>query len=314
MNEKTNPPGAVAPGGVAGDGRLDAAVARLRSVSLRRARELIAAGAVKVGGQIEKRKGLRVADPHTVEIEGAADEGGVPPAILVARPIPLDVLYEDASLIAVNKPAGMPSHPLRAGEGDTVASGIVARFPECAAASADAREGGLAHRLDHGTSGVLIAARSRAAWTALRMALSEGRCEKSYLAEVVGVPSTREVITAPIGRGGPRGGKARIGTGRDPLPAYTSFDRVEDRGGTALVRATLSSGRPHQVRVHLAHLGFPVLGDELYGNEETMRVARERAVTGFRLHAERVSFVHPVSGERTVIEAPPPEWARPGAG
>jgi 23S rRNA pseudouridine1911/1915/1917 synthase len=223
---------------------------------------------------------------------------------------PLTVLYEDSELVAVAKPAGVPSQPLRAGERGTVATALALRYPECAQASPDPREGGLAHRLDTGTSGVLVAARHRAAWERLRLSLSGPDCEKVYLAEVVGTPSYESlpfveatdgklVVSAPIGRTGRRGGRVKLAGGRQPLGARTEVEVVERRQDTTLVRARLGKGRAHQVRVHLAHLGSPVVGDDVYG----------RGGSGLHLHALSVSFRHPSTGEIIRIEAAPPDWA-----
>src|SRR5204863_5937560 len=133
-------------------------------------------------------------------------------------------------------------------------------------ASPDRREGGLVHRLDTGTSGVLIAARSAGVWPELRAALTEPGCEKTYLAEVVGAPAERGIETAPIGRVGRRGGRVRVGGGRQPQEAETAWEVIERRAATALVRVRLSAGRPHQVRAHLAAAGHPIVGDGKYGS------------------------------------------------
>ena len=172
------------------------------------ARRLIAAGAVRVDGRVA-RKGDRVSSGQTVDVDDAAVRAGAPrvePDGTVAG----GWLYVDDALVAIDKPAGVPSHPLRAGERGTAANALVARFPECATASADAREGGLGHRLDNETSGVLLAARSRAAWEALRAELGAPTCEKTYLAEILGASPDAGVEVAPIGRTGRRGARVRV--------------------------------------------------------------------------------------------------------
>ncbi len=290
--------------------RLDALLAKSGvAPSAAAARRLIADGAVRVDGR-RARKGLRLRVGQVVEVEGA-------PAITSGHPmpcpeIPLVVLHEDADIIAVAKPAGLPSHPLRPEERPTLAGAIVARYPECAGASADPREGGLGHRLDTGTSGVVLAARNPEAWRRLREALGAADCEKVYVAEVVGLlrlpadgrQTDRAVVTAPIGRAGRRGCRVRVGSGRHPLPAQTEIRIIERRDATTLVEARLAKGRPHQVRAHLAFLDAPVVGDTIYG-----RATRQDEVAGLRLHALTVSLRHPITGRPLRVEAPAPPWA-----
>ncbi|MDX2023344.1 MAG: RluA family pseudouridine synthase [Deltaproteobacteria bacterium] len=286
--------------------RLDAVVAKACGVSLRHVRQWLEQGLVSVNqGGVAKGRRMVVGDVVEVNVPEAVQA-------LVLEPHPevvLDVIYEDEFLVAINKPGPLPSHPLRAGEGATAAGALVARYPECAAASIDPREGGLGHRLDQGTSGVLVAARSRSAWLALRQALSAIACEKAYVAEVAGIMPVSDVCSEAIGRGGPRGGKAVVGGGKDPLPARTEFERLQTRPSSSLVRARLSSGRVHQVRAHAAYLGFPVLGDAVYADERARRIAGELGVQALRLHAESVRLRHPMTGQPLKIVAPLPAWA-----
>jgi 23S rRNA pseudouridine1911/1915/1917 synthase len=298
--------------------RLDAFLVR-REVfpSAAAARRAIAAGIVRVNDRAGK-KGAHLQAGDAVGLEGAAADE----AILVPSPeLDLPVLYADDIVVAVDKPANLPSHPLRASDGPTVASALIAKYPECRDASPDAREGGLAHRLDVGTSGVLLAARDREAWYRLREALAQPSCEKTYLAEVHGPFPTSDdipepyvlpdsapasfVVEAPIGRQGRRGATVVLAAGRNPLPARTAVRLLEARDGSALDEAKLARGRAHQVRAHLAYLRIPVLGDGVYGNSVDG--------TSLHLHAWAVSFVHPVTGKLMRIESPPPAWARPRA-
>jgi 23S rRNA pseudouridine1911/1915/1917 synthase len=281
--------------------RLDHVVARaLGDVAVAAARRLIDAGSVRVDGRVA-RKGVRVVAGQAIEIAEVADGVGVEPDATVG----VRWLHVDDALVAIDKPAGVPSHPLRAGERGAAANAIVARFPECATASTDPREGGLAHRLDNDTSGVLLAARSRAAWEALRAAMGAAACEKTYLAEVVGAPPDAGVETASIGRAGRRGGRVRVGAGRGLLAARTAWEVIERRGATTLVRARLHAGRAHQVRAHLAAAGFPIVGDEIYGAAATPAPDGAR----LRLHAHTIALLHPTTGAALLIEAPPPAWA-----
>ena len=296
--------------------RLDAFLARRKlSPSTAAARRAVASGAVRVNGRVA-RKGVHLQPGDAVDMSG----GPAADTVLVPTPeLDLSVLYQDGDIVAVDKPAGVHTHPLRPGDEATVAGALIARYPECAAASPDPREGGLGHRLDVGTSGVLLAGRSRETWYRLRAALASAMCEKIYLAEISGrfpagggdpddfvVPGPRPpgsfVVTAPIGRRGRHGGRVKLASGRQPLPARTEITLIEEREASALVEARLSRGRAHQVRAHLAYLGIPVKGDPIYGQPD--------ASANLHLHAWAVSLLHPITGKPLRIEAPLPAWAR----
>jgi 23S rRNA pseudouridine1911/1915/1917 synthase len=286
----------------------------LPGLSVAASRRLIAAGLVRVDGR-PARKGEHLAAGQTLEVEVHAqaplplDDARValygPQALRVHPDVqaPIEILWVDPAFVAIEKPAGVPAHPRTAGELGTAANAIVARFPECAAASPDPREGGLVHRLDTGTSGVLLAARSAAAWPRLRAALSSRDCEKTYLAEVSGAPPDQGEASGPIGRVGRRGARVRVGGGRNPLPAQTTWELIARYAETALLRVRLRKGRAHQVRAHLAAAGYPIVGDSLYGG-----VVAER----LHLHAATVQFRHPESGALILIESPPPAWGKMG--
>jgi len=314
--------------------RLDALVSQALGLSRAAARRLVAAGRVRLDGRAP-RKGasvgagavVTVAGPLSREVEPVPDHHATPEVGEGA----ISVVYEDADLLAVNKPAGMPSHPLRAGERGTAANFLVGRDPACAGASLDPREGGLGHRLDTATSGVLIAGRSRPAWLALRASLGGPECEKRYLAEVWGAPPSEGRIDAAIGRRGRRGKTVRLDAGRNPQPAETTWKVLERRPATTLVEARLHAGRPHQVRAHLAGAGFPIVGDDRYGppvagppetephgGTDAGQPASATPTSGpgraprLHLHAAAITFRHPTTKALVTVTAPAPPWASVG--
>jgi 23S rRNA pseudouridine1911/1915/1917 synthase len=256
--------------------------------------ELFDEGCVKVAGKRAK-KGDRVNPGDVIELTRAPVSGEA------MRPLPdpaaaeqLVVLLERPELVVINKPAGMPSQPLRAGELGTAANAIAYRWPECIAIGDDPREGGLAHRLDIGTSGPLIVARTPDAYRALREAFGGSQVDKLYLALVDGRPVSRECDAPLVQRG-----KKVVVDHTDGLAAYTSFtvDRASETH--ALVRCAAQTGRMHQVRAHLAHVGAPITGDILYGG------APLAGHDGFFLHAASITF--PLGLERIRIDAHAPD-------
>lgn len=214
--------------------------------------------------------------------------------------LPLEVIQELPDLVVINKPPSMACHPLVPGETDTVANALVARYPECLAASANPREGGLAHRLDWSTSGVLLAARNPQAYGKLRGLFSSHQVVKDYLALVQGQVQTERVTVDDALQTMP-GDRRRMqvvqtfdrGHG---LAAETQFSPVETLSAFCLVRAHCRTGRRHQVRVHLAHAGHPLVGDTLYGGPALA------GVQGPFLHAEQVVL----PGVSTPFRAPLP--------
>lgn len=277
--------------------RVDKALARFYpDAGRRQLSALFADGAVRVNGR-RASKGDRVAVGDTVELTREPVSGDA------LRPapdpdVPLTVLVEHSDLVAVAKPAGVASQPLRAGELATIANGIAFRFPECVAIGDDPRDGGLVHRLDIGTSGVIVAARTLDAYRALRAAFGAGMVVKHYLAICDGRPVARD-CDAPLAQRG----KRVVVDLADGLPAYTEIAEERASPGRApehtRVRCIARTGRMHQVRAHLAHVGAPITGDTLYGG------APLTGDTGFFLHA--VSLTLPIGREQLVIEAPIPE-------
>jgi 23S rRNA pseudouridine1911/1915/1917 synthase len=272
--------------------RVDKALARFYPAAGRRQLSaLFDDGAVRINGR-RARKGDRVVVGDTVELTREPVHG------TALRPapdpdVPLTVLVERSELVVVDKPAGVPSQPLRAGELGTIANAIAFRYPECVAIGDDPRDGGLVHRLDIGTSGVLVVARTLDSYHALRDAFRAGQVTKHYLAITDRHPVAR-ACDAPLVQ---RGKRVAIDM-TDGLPAYTEIAIERTAAHHALVRCIAQTGRMHQIRAHLAHVGAPITGDELYGG------APLPDHPGFFLHARAIVFS--LHADRVHAEAPLP--------
>jgi 23S rRNA pseudouridine1911/1915/1917 synthase len=276
--------------------RLDLFVGKSLSLSRAKLKAIFEAGSVRVNGRPGK-KGQSVAAGQRVTLMlEEADPRPVPQPEL-----PLSFLHEDEALVFLDKPAGAPSHPLQSGEFGTVVNALVARHPECIDASEDPREGGLCHRLDTQTSGVLLAARQRSVWQRMREAFGAREIDKRYWAVVSGVIGDDGEIDLPL-RHHPRH-PDRVEPAADGIgarEAFTSFKVLDRAGEYALVEARIHTGVLHQVRAHLASIGAPLVGDGQYGGPSLTDVSR------FLLHARSLGLQHPVTGQRVYVEAPLP--------
>jgi len=252
----------------------------------------------------------RASDPAEpgapVEIEVEAPTG--PPA--PEPEAPLAVLAEGARFVVVDKPAGVATHPLAAGEGGTLANAVAARYPECAEASPDPRDGGAVQRLDLETSGCVLFARDADAWARLHDAFRSRAVEKVYLALAAGRVAAGGVCSVPLAQRGGRSVPApdalaeeRLGSkGFTPRPAETRWEVERRFRAWTLLRVRIVTGVMHQIRAHLAFLGHPVAGDAAYGGAAAALPGLERQF----LHAARLGFESP-DGGRVVAESPLPE-------
>lgn len=275
------------------DQRLDKfLLAHLDGFSRARAQALIRDGCVLVDGAAQKTGyKLKGGERVTLRVPPQAESSIEP------EDIPLDIVFEDDHLAVIDKPAGLVIHPGPGNETGTLVNALLARYPELADMMDDPEVGGrlgIAHRLDRGTSGLIVAGRDKASLLALMAQFQARTVDKAYLALLERRPASNTgVIDAPIARD-PRQRK-RMAVRREGRSAQTEFEVLDDdfQGDRALVRLKLLTGRTHQIRVHMAFIGCPVVGDAVYGWRK-QRVKMKRQF----LHALELAFDHPVSGER----------------
>ena len=317
MAPRQGPDGALSAGGrgpctftadaAAAGQRLDVFLARAAGLTRARAQRLIAGGNTLLGGRAAKpsqllRRGQRI----TLTLPPPEPSGPTP------QPLPLDIVYEDDDVLVVNKPPGLVVHPAAGHREGTLVNALLYHRPPLRGVGPGERPG-IVHRLDKDTSGLVLVAKAPGGHAALCVQFAAREVDKRYLALVHGVP-TQDTgrIDAAVGRH--ESDRKRMGVrtrkGREAVTFYRVVERI---GGCSLLELTPKTGRTHQLRVHLAHLGHPVLGDLVYGGRRE-RARRQGpgapAVGRQMLHAWKLAFRHPRTGERVQAEAPlPPDFA-----
>ena len=303
--------------------RLDAwLAARLPELSRSRAAQLIEAGRVRVNGEAV-RKSHRPEPGEIVEVEVPAPVAAEPEA----QPIPLTIVFEDEDLLVIDKPAGLVVHPAPGHASGTLVNALLWHVQDLSGIGG-VRRPGIVHRLDKDTSGLMLVAKNDRSHRALSAALKRRAIRRRYLAASWGHLRDDEVeVAAPIGRSA--ADRKRMAVRADGRTALTRFRRLERWTSADLVRAELETGRTHQIRVHLASLGHPVVGDALYGrgwerglSASGLSWARDfaRRVPRQFLHAAELRLEHPRTGASLTFESPlPPDlaaaaaWARGGS-
>lgn len=262
--------------------------------------QLMAAGGVKVNGALASKPSLKTRAGDSVEIELRPTPES---RAFIAEPMDLDIVFEDSSLLVVNKPVGMVVHPAPGNWSGTLLNGLLARHQDAAALP----RAGIVHRLDKDTSGLMVVARKRSVMDQLVKMIAAREVSREYLALAHGTwqgARTREV-NQPVGRD-PRNRlrMAVVDPDRNPgklaSTVVSLLENVDAAGGYCFLKCKLKTGRTHQIRVHLSFLGHPLVGDTLYGGLGAAGLERQA------LHAWRLSFAHPVTGEALAFLSPPP--------
>ncbi len=276
--------------------RIDLVIARRAGVTRAVARSAVEGGSITVGGATVK-PGHRLAVGESV-----AGEVVVPPERLPQpEDIPVVIRHEDEAVLVVSKPAGLVTHPVRGHQGGTLVNALLNLGRPLS--QVDPLRPGIVHRLDKDTSGLLVIAKDDATQLFLREAMKKRRIERRYYALVRGVPTEAGSVEAPIGRH-PRY-LSLMAVAPEGRPAVTHYRVLDSTDRVALVDVRLETGRTHQIRVHLAHIGHPVLGDRVYGgvSDLSRSVGLERPF----LHAYRLAFPTPAGGRIEVSDGLPPD-------
>lgn len=290
----------IVPDALAGD-RVDATAARVSGYSRSRVEALIEAGGVLLNGAVVVKASQRVAGGELLELVDDAAPAGIRLSPHLADGV--RIVFEDADLVVVDKPVGVTAHPSIGWEGPSVVEHLAAAGVRVSTSGAAERQG-IVQRLDVGTSGLMVVAKSEVAYTVLKQAFRDRTVDKTYHALVQGHPDPFEgTIEAPIARHpGADWKMAVIEGGRHSV---THYETIEAHRAATLLRIHLETGRTHQIRVHTAAVGHPCVGDPLYGADPVL-AARLGLVRQW-LHAVELGFTHPTSGEYVTFTSPYPE-------
>lgn len=260
---------------------------------------LIKGGFVTVNGAVAEKAGMKVAEDDEIVVE-------IPPPVpAVPEPedIPLDVVYEDADIIVINKPRGMVVHPAPGHPDGTLVNALMYHCGDSLSGIGGERRPGIVHRIDKDTSGLIVAAKNDMAHKGLSAQLSDHSLYREYEAVVTGhMRGDSGVIDKPIGRH-PVDRKRMAVTEKNSKAAVTHWKLLAEYRGYSHIQCRLETGRTHQIRVHMASIGHPLLGDGLYGAK-----CPDKGLEGQCLHARRLHLIHPVTGEELRFESALPEY------
>lgn len=278
----------------------------LEDISRSRAQQLIEQGFVTCDGEVIESKKLKPGKGTLIEVTVPDPE----PLDVEPEDIPLDIVYEDDDLIVVNKPKGMVVHPAPGNPDGTLVNALLYHCAGSLSSINGVKRPGIVHRIDKDTSGLIMAAKNDAAHTELSRQLFEHSVTRRYMALVRdNIKDDEGTVDIPIGRD-KKDRKKRAVNGSNPKNAVTHYRVLERFGSCTLIECRLETGRTHQIRVHMAYIRHPLLGDQVYGRgAESIRVG-DKAVSvgnGQLLHAGVLGFVHPATGEYMEFRADPPE-------
>lgn len=272
--------------------------ANLTGLTRSAAQRLLESGRVTLDGAVVKKNHRTSPLEELVVVQ---DEPEDPRA--VPQDIPIDVVYEDADVVVVNKPRGMVVHPAPGHPDGTLVNALLSHCGGSLSGIGGVKRPGIVHRIDKDTSGLVIAAKNDGAHLALAAQLAARTLTREYDAIVIGTPKeSTGSVNSPIGRH-PSDRKRQAVTDRNSRPAVTHYEVVASYAGYAHVRCRLETGRTHQIRVHMAYIGHPILGDVVYGRKKP-----EHGLTGQCLHARKLKFLHPSTGEPMELFAELPEY------
>ena len=274
---------------------------RLTELSRTAVKRMLEEGSILINGNVSKpsdkvkngdKISIHIEEPKEVKIE--------------AQDIPIDIIYEDDDIIVVNKPKGLVVHPANGNPDGTLVNAIMAICKESLSGIGGELRPGIVHRLDKDTSGLLIVAKNDKAHINMSEKIKNREVKKTYIALVRGsMPEDSATINMPIGRSTKDRKKMAVTkTGKEAITHFKVLNRYTTNKGTyTLLEIKIDTGRTHQIRVHMAEIGYPVIGDEVYSNGKN-----EFGIHGQCLHAKRLEFKHPITGKEMILEAPLPEY------
>ena len=277
--------------------RIDAYISEMTEYSRTTVQRLIEENKIKVNGKKEKAS-YKVQKGDIIEI----DEEPAREIELKAQDIPLQILYEDSDIIVINKPKGMVVHPANGNPDGTLVNAIMAICKDSLSGIGGEIRPGIVHRLDKNTSGAIIIAKNDKAHINLSEQLKNHEIKKKYIALVRGVvKENNATINIPIGRS--KKDRKKMDVDKNGKEAITHFKVLKRFSDCTLLEINIETGRTHQIRVHLSHIGYPIIGDEVYSNGKN-----KWNIVGQCLHAKSLDFKHPINGKSMHIEAPIPEY------